>query len=181
MAKLLANDQASGEAGSQAKGPARGARRFSRRWFAWRLVFVPLVAAASLMVLSYTASPPDNLGEKNGKLAACPDKPNCVSTQAEDAVHQMSPLEVVDSIESTLEKIKSEIQRAFPRAKLVRETDHYLHYEFRSLVFRFVDDVEFLADDEGWVVHFRSAARVGHSDLGVNRKRMTKISESMKR
>jgi uncharacterized protein (DUF1499 family) len=36
----------------------------------------------------------------------------------------------------------------------------------------FVDDVEFLAEPAAGLVHVRSASRLGHSDLGVNRKRI---------
>ena len=63
------------------------------------------------------------------------------------------------------------------RTKIVTMTDDYLHVEFRSLVFRFVDDVEFYFDDRGKTIHLRSASRVGHSDLGVNRKRVERIRE----
>jgi uncharacterized protein (DUF1499 family) len=56
--------------------------------------------------------------------------------------------------------------------------ENYIHAEFTSLVFRFVDDVEFLFSQErdGEVsIDIRSASRVGHSDFGVNRKRMEDI------
>ena len=62
-----------------------------------------------------------------------------------------------------------------PRTKLVKEEEAYLHYEFTSLLLRFVDDVEFLLDDEMKTVHFRSASRTGHGDFGVNRRRMEDI------
>jgi uncharacterized protein (DUF1499 family) len=62
-----------------------------------------------------------------------------------------------------------------PRAKLVQEDDAYLHYEFTSLLLRFVDDVEFLFDDETKTIHFRSASRTGYGDFGVNRRRMEDI------
>ncbi len=58
------------------------------------------------------------------------------------------------------------------RTKLIEEDESYLHYEFTSLLLRFVDDVEFLFDDDTKTVHFRSASRTGYSDLGVNRRRM---------
>ena len=45
----------------------------------------------------------------------------------------------------------------------------------RSLFFRFTDDVEFFVEVESGRVHFRSASRVGRSDLGVNRERMELI------
>jgi uncharacterized protein (DUF1499 family) len=64
---------------------------------------------------------------------------------------------------------------ALPRTKLVEEDETYLHYEFTSLLLRFVDDVEFLFDDETKTIHFRSASRSGYGDLGVNRRRMEDI------
>ena len=62
-----------------------------------------------------------------------------------------------------------------PRTKLVEEDETYLHYEFTSLLLRFVDDVELFFDDEVKTIHFRSASRVGYGDLGVNRRRMEDI------
>jgi uncharacterized protein (DUF1499 family) len=44
--------------------------------------------------------------------------------------------------------------------------------EFRTPVIGFIDDVEFRFDDRAGMIHFRSASRLGRSDLGVNRKRM---------
>ena len=78
-------------------------------------------------------------------------------------------------------KIKSIITSEFSNAKLITETDGYMHFEFTSRFFRFIDDVEFLFDDKEAVVQFRSASRVGHSDLGANRRRMNKIKESLNR
>ncbi len=60
-------------------------------------------------------------------------------------------------------------------ATFVVEEDAYWHIEFRSRLFRFVDDVEFLFDLAGKQIHVRSASRVGRSDLGVNRTRVEKI------
>jgi uncharacterized protein (DUF1499 family) len=40
---------------------------------------------------------------------------------------------------------------------------------------RFVDDVEFVFDDESKTIHFRSASRTGYGDLGVNRRRMEQV------
>ena len=61
-----------------------------------------------------------------------------------------------------------------PRTQLLTNTDKFLHVEFTSKVFRFVDDVEFYFDELG-VIHFRSASRVGYSDMGVNKSRMEEI------
>jgi len=62
----------------------------------------------------------------------------------------------------------------------VRDAPGVLEAEATSLVFRFVDDVRIVIDAEARVFRFRSAARVGRSDLGVNRRRMTRITERLR-
>jgi uncharacterized protein (DUF1499 family) len=109
-------------------------------------------------------------------LQPCPSSPNCVSTQAQDASHAIAPLRYRKSRVEAKEALK-EIVRSLPRTKLVGEDESYLHYEFTSLLFRFVDDVEFLFDDDTKTVHFRSASRTGYGDLGVNRKRMEQVRD----
>ena len=107
-------------------------------------------------------------------LAPCPSSPNCVSTQAQDEGHAIAPFRYRKSRVEAKESLKAIVQ-AMPRTKLVEEDESYLHYEFTSLLLRFVDDVEFLLDDENKTIHFRSASRTGYGDLGVNRKRMEEI------
>ncbi len=114
------------------------------------------------------------LGVKDGKLPPCPSSPNCVSTQTESATHKIDPF----SYQGTLADAKVKLMKAvasMKRTKLISNADNYLHYEFRTFTFRFVDDVEFFFDDEKKIIHFRSASRVGYGDLGVNRRRMETI------
>jgi len=59
-----------------------------------------------------------------------------------------------------------------PGARIVTVDGPYLHAEFTSPLFRFVDDLELLWNGERQVLDVRSASRVGNSDLGVNRKRV---------
>ena len=146
-----------------------------------RLILLPIVAVVGLFFLSMTSPKPSGLGVANGMLAKCPDSPNCVSTQANDPEKKMEPIPLNGEKSEMVAKIKSAIESDFPRAKLITEDENYLHFEFRSLLFRFVDDVEFFVDDKESTVQFRSASRVGHSDMGANRKRMTKICESLNR
>jgi uncharacterized protein (DUF1499 family) len=61
------------------------------------------------------------------------------------------------------------------RSNIVTEQELFVHTEFTSALFRFVDDAEFFIDDANKVIHVRSASRVGHSDMGVNRKRVEEI------
>ena len=145
-----------------------------------RFALLLIITITGLYLLSMTSSRPTNLGADNGLLAKCPESPNCVSTQATDEEHGMPSIPFAGSSLEMIEKIKKSIGRDYPRANLVSESDHYLHFEFKSLIFRFIDDVEFVVDDKQSVLHFRSASRVGHSDMGVNRKRMKQISERLK-
>lgn len=107
-------------------------------------------------------------------LVSCPSSLNCVSTQAQDDGHAIAPFRYRKSRAEAKESLKAVVQ-AMPRTRLVDEDEAYLHYEFTSLLLRFVDDVEFLFDDESKTIHFRSASRTGYGDFGVNRKRMEEI------
>jgi uncharacterized protein (DUF1499 family) len=107
-------------------------------------------------------------------LGRCPSSPNCVSTQAQDEGHAIAPFRYRKSRAEAKEVLK-EALRSLPRMKLVEEDEAYLHYEVTSLLLRFVDDVEFLFDDETKTIHFRSASRTGYGDLGVNRTRMEQV------
>ena len=108
------------------------------------------------------------------EFAPCPDSPNCVSTAATDERHAIEPYVTDGSTSGTKTRIVN-IINAMPRSTIVSDEDNYLHVEFRSRIFRFVDDVEFFFDEADGLVQFRSAARSGRSDLGVNRKRMEEI------
>ena len=112
-------------------------------------------------------------------LAPCPSSPNCVSTQAQDEDHAIVPFRYQKSRAEAKEALKT-IIRILPRTKLVEEDETYLHYESTSLLLRFVDDVEYLFDDETKTIHFRSASRTGYGDLGVNRRRMEDIRKLIK-
>lgn len=116
----------------------------------------------------------DKLGVRDGRLAPCPSTPNCVSSQATDHEHAIEPFIYVTSLVEAKARLKRLLDGR-PRTRLVAETDTYLHYEFTTRFWRFVDDAEFYFDDAAKCVHLRSAARVGRSDCGVNRKRIEKI------
>jgi uncharacterized protein (DUF1499 family) len=135
------------------------------------IVFLPIIG---IYLMSFLAGRPMNLGVTDGKLAPCPSSPNCVSTQAEDADHRIEPIRFTGSAIDAKAKLKQALG-TLPRTAIVTETDDYLHVECTSLIFRFVDDVEFWIDATNQTIHFRSASRVGRSDLGVNRARMETI------
>ena len=143
----------------------------------WTVLLLPLLVIVSLVVLSATARRPKTLGMRDGRLAPCPDSPNCVSTQTEREEIRMEPMPIVGDPADVHSRLRS-VVAAMPRARIITADDDYLHAEFTSALFRFVDDVEFFVDREQRVIHFRSASRVGQSDLGVNRKRMQAIAQA---
>jgi uncharacterized protein (DUF1499 family) len=110
-------------------------------------------------------------------LAPCPSKPNCVSTLATDRQHAIAPIRYATSAHDARERLLR-ILRSMPRTSIVASDDHTIRAEFRTALFRFVDDGVFVIDDATKTIHFRSASRVGHSDLGVNRRRMESIREA---
>lgn len=107
----------------------------------------------------------------NSTLKPCPDTPNCVSTFSKKEGSAIAPISTKGTRDEVMAKIKKVLSE-MPRTKIVSEKPNYVHVEFTSALFRFVDDVEFLLDEKNNTLHFRSASRVGHSDLGANRKRM---------
>ena len=56
--------------------------------------------------------------------------------------------------------------------------DEYIAATFSSALFGFVDDVEYRLEPSQKRIQLRSASRVGHSDMGVNRKRAEAITRS---
>ena len=79
-------------------------------------------------------------------------------------------------------RLKSSLLLAIKSIKSVsikKELDQFIHIEVTSKIFGFVDDVEFYLNEPG-VIHFRSASRIGYSDLGVNRERMETIRKTFK-
>lgn len=108
-------------------------------------------------------------------LKPCPSSPNCVSSLAEeDPTHRVPPLSWAGDLAPAKARLRQAVLAA-GNATFVVEEDAYWHLEFRSRIFRFVDDVEFLFMPQARLIHVRSASRLGHSDLGVNRKRIEKI------
>jgi uncharacterized protein (DUF1499 family) len=110
-------------------------------------------------------------------LPACPDKPNCVSSQAHDPAHSIDPFTFSGSVQDALHRLKMALATE-KRLTILTEHGNYLHAEARSLLFRFVDDVEFLFEPEHKLIHVRSASRSGYSDLGVNRRRVERIRQA---
>lgn len=109
-------------------------------------------------------------------LTPCPKTPNCVSSLTEDKPHFIEPIFYGGETAVAQQEIL-EILHSRKRVRVVRLENDYIHAEFVSSIFRFVDDVEFAFDDVEKKIQVKSASRTGYSDLGVNRRRIEKIRE----
>lgn len=122
----------------------------------------------------FTGDRPENIGVTNGKLADCPPTPNCVVSQGADEEHAITPLTYTGD-RATAKAQLVDILSVVPRTKIVEETDSYILAESESRLMGFVDDTEFYFPEDENVIQVRAAARMGESDLGVNRRRIEQI------
>jgi uncharacterized protein (DUF1499 family) len=120
----------------------------------------------------------DGGGNTEGRLKPCPRSPNCVSSLAGDERHAIPPLVYNGPLEDAGRALLGVLKTA-PRVTLVVSEPDYVHAEFRSRVFGFVDDVEFFFQAGQRVIHVRSASRSGYFDFGVNRKRIEGIRRQL--
>lgn len=127
-----------------------------------------------MALFSFAGSRPANLGVHSGRLAPCPSSPNCVSSDADDAAHAIRPFELAVAPTEAWRVARSLIAD-LPRTHLVTATSDYIHAECSSAFFGFVDDLELHLRPSKNLIAVRSAARLGHGDFGVNRKRVEKL------
>ncbi len=114
------------------------------------------------------------------KLPPCQNTPNCVSTQAVDKPHYTEPFRISGNPHKAWQALRNAII-SHDRILLTHETDNSLHAEATSLVLHFVDDIDAVLDADAGLIHIRSASRMGHSDFGVNRKRIEAIRAQLRK
>ena len=124
-----------------------------------------------LGALSRAGKPP---GLLEGQLSKCPEKPNCVCSEySEDTSHYIEAIAVPNAATGTSALLKTVILDM--GGVIHTEREDYLAATFSSPVFGFVDDLEIRYDTGQRMIHLRSASRVGHGDMGVNRDRVNQL------
>ena len=123
----------------------------------------------SIIISSCAGKTPATIGQ----FAVCPETPNCVSTKNINTKNYILPITYKGSRDNAKKFLLLTI-KSFKSAKIKKELEQFIHVEVTSKIFGFVDDVEFYLN-EPEIIHFRSASRIGYSDLGVNRERMETI------
>jgi len=135
----------------------------------FKTLFKICIIIISSIIISCVGKTPTTIG----LLSDCPNKHNCVSTNNSNSKSYIEPIRYTGSrVEA--KKILFLTLESFKDSKVKNEKDKFIHVEFFSKIFGFVDDVEFYFNKPG-VIEFRSASRIGYSDLGVNRNRMESI------
>jgi uncharacterized protein (DUF1499 family) len=122
------------------------------------------------------------LGVMSDQLTPCPSKPNCVSSQATDKEHYIQPIHFTGTPQDAQDRLL-QILNALERTKVIVVQENYIRVAFTSKIFQFIDDVEFYfpaTNTEQIIINFRSASRIGYSDLGANQKRIEHIRDIFK-
>ena len=115
------------------------------------------------------------LGMRDARLNLCGSNPNCVSSgAASDDAHHVAGFTISAGEEdaawaSLIETIVAD------GGEITQNSPPYLAATFSSAIFGFVDDFECLMDRNAGLIHVRSGARVGYSDMNVNRKRVERV------
>lgn len=132
-----------------------------------------LVLLISIILSSVSCSRKPQTGLSQNQLLPCPSTPNCVCSEYPGQSCFSEPLGFATLSDEAWQQVRKIIIAMGGR--IVEDKNYYLHAEFTSRFFRFVDDLELRLDEKAKVIHFRSASRIGKSDLGVNRKRIDEL------
>ncbi len=104
------------------------------------------------------------------QLDDCPESPNCQCSQATRSAQQVAPFDYSLNRDEVIAKLESVIAQQ-AGVEIKKSDSDYLWATYKTKLMGYLDDVEFLLDNEG-VLQVRSASRLGKSDLGANKKRI---------
>ncbi|ACB34222.1 protein of unknown function DUF1499 [Leptothrix cholodnii SP-6] len=157
----------------------------------WVVRLIMLGVGLTLLVLLaaqlglFQGQAPGDLGVRDGRLKPPSRTPNSVSSQADLypehpqlAYARIEPLPMPGDARQTMARLQG-VVGAMRGARIVEQKDDYLYARFTTPLMRYVDDVEFWLDPVAQVVQVRSASRLGHGDLGLNRKRVEQIRAAL--
>ena len=131
-------------------------------WSLMRALIVPLVSSRHATG-----------GVVDGDLARCKSAGNCVTSSAADR-NAIPPLPFTATSESQWQLLLDTVA-SLPGYKLVKREGDYAHFEARTPLMNYRDDLELLWHRDANQVAIRSASRLGIKDLGANNARVTVI------
>ncbi|MGB3455318.1 MAG: DUF1499 domain-containing protein [Litorimonas sp.] len=134
------------------------------------LLLIPAILLAAFVILSLLSQRGKATGLVDGRLAPLSSKPNAVSSEdGTDSARRVEPFH------ADREAIRAAVEAT--GGTVTEDRDDYIGATYTTRLMRFVDDVEFRRDGAVWQV--RSASRVGHSDMGANRKRVETLRAAL--
>jgi uncharacterized protein (DUF1499 family) len=104
-------------------------------------------------------------------LEGCDPLPNCVSSSSWILYNKTSQFELLLPPKDAWPVIKKVVLE-IPRTEIVENDDVYIHAKCKSLVFRFVDNLELLLHSDLNRISVRSSSSFAIFDFGVNRWRV---------
>lgn len=134
-----------------------------------------LLVATAFVFLAYQSQTAPDLGLREGRLAPCTNKDNCVNSMTGDSPG-IEPIHFKGEPDEAWLQMKQVVQAN--GGSIEQEKENYLWATFRSPLFSFVDDVEILMDVKSQWFNIRSASRVGQSDFSANRKRVETLQKA---
>ena len=137
-------------------------------------IFILIIAGLLLFQVYKNLKIPNTVGLVSGEFKPLKDSPNGLSSQSTIEAQQVPPFQMTTSVSEAKKNIKNLIL-SYGNTKLIKESDHYLHFVFTTKGFHFKDDVEFYFDSEKNIIDFKSQSRIGYSDMGMNRERYEMI------
>ncbi|MGL1891614.1 MAG: DUF1499 domain-containing protein [Spirochaetaceae bacterium] len=143
------------------------------------IVIVVIIVLMALFMVVKNNKVPADLGVNDGKLAPMPKSPNAVSSQSDDPEKKVDPIPFKGDLNQSKEWIKKALE-VYGNISIVKDESNYIHAVNTTSKMKYNDDIEFYFDEEVALIHFRSASRVGYSDIGLNRQRYDKLLELLK-
>ena len=125
-------------------------------WLIGIPVLLVLLVVVGRVFVARSSTMPSYLGVTDGKLAECRGPQACHSTQTDREERRLETIPYQGDAEAAQKRLVS-VLAGIPRVKFVAQESHYVHVEFRSFTFGFVDDAEFYFDDEAKEIHSRVA------------------------
>ena len=123
---------------------------------------------------SASTAPPSLSGNE---LAVCGSKPKCVSSMQDASDDHY--IEAIELAAGAAEESAGSVVAAIESlgGKVTGNDGEIIQATFTSGIFKFVDDVQVRIGTDKLQV--RSSSRVGHSDLGANRKRIERLRQAL--
>jgi uncharacterized protein (DUF1499 family) len=127
------------------------------------LVFIGLAFTIRLYTLGKDSQKMTYVKSEMTGLKKCTSELNCYEGSIEVKTNPISKI--------------LDIVKASSSNKISESSENYIYFTNQSSLLGFVDDVEILYLKSGNSLQYRSASRVGKSDLGANKKRIDAMLE----